>query len=190
MVKLHLGCGRDIKEGFVNIDRVKGEGVDVICNLGHEPLPFEDNTIDAVYANSFIEHLDCEETDFLLDELYRVCKPRAIIEFISPHYLAPASSRVWHKQRISEGYFNEYSANSDRMSFDAKPYFNISYKLTYMRYKPEGWPRLIPFLMIIPCNIDFKLEVVKNDEDKKSESALKGKKQSRNYGDRGKWIHR
>ncbi|HWR27651.1 MAG TPA: methyltransferase domain-containing protein [Candidatus Thermoplasmatota archaeon] len=167
MVKLHLGCGRDIKEGFVNIDHFKGEGVDVVCNLGHEKLPFDDNTIDVVYANSFIEHLDCYETDFLLDELYRVCKPEAIIEFISPHYLAPASSRVWHKQRISEGYFNEYAYDSDRMSLDSKPYFKISYKLTYMRYKPEGRPRFLPFLLILPCNIQFKLKVVKGHEGRK-----------------------
>jgi len=145
MVKLHIGCGRDIKEGFVNIDRVKGDGVDVVCNLGHQRLPFEDNTVDNVYANSFIEHLDCDETDFLLDELHRVCKSGAVIEFISPHYLAPASSRVWHKQRISEGYFNDYSADSDRRSLDAKPYFKISYKLSYMRYKPEGRPRFCRF---------------------------------------------
>lgn len=155
---------------------MNADGVDVVCHLGHERLPFDDNSVDTVFANSFIEHLDCEETDFLLDELYRVCKPGAVIEFVSPHYLAPASSRVWHKQRISEGYFNEYSADSDRRSLDAKPYFNISYKLTFMRYRPEGRPRFLPFLMIIPCDIRFTLEVVKNVEGKKEHESTTHKR--------------
>ena len=153
-MKLHLGCGRDIKEGFVNIDRTNHEGVDVVCNIGHEPLPFKDNSIDYVYANAFIEHLDTDEMAFLLDELYRVCKHGAIIEFVAPHYLSPSSCRVWHKQRISEGYFKDYDAYSNISSLDAKRYFKISYKLSYQRYR-----KWLP--VPIPCNIYFKLEVIK-----------------------------
>lgn len=158
--RLNLGCGRDVKEGFINIDKEKYEEIDILCNLGHEKLPFGDNSVDYVYAKSFIEHLDTYEMAFLLEELYRVCKHGAFIEFIVPHYLSPSSCRVFHKQRISEGYFNDYDVNKTHSSLEGKKYFKISWRMNYQRYRPKG----MPFFLILPCNIYFKLQVVKARE--------------------------
>ena len=33
MKKLNVGCGRDIREGYVNLDIVPFRGVDLICDL-------------------------------------------------------------------------------------------------------------------------------------------------------------
>ncbi|MGR5864647.1 hypothetical protein ACT7DZ_14145 [Bacillus cereus] len=47
--KLHLGCGRTILKGWINLDMMPMEGVDVIADLNQckvEPLPFEDNSVD------------------------------------------------------------------------------------------------------------------------------------------------
>jgi len=164
-LKINLGCGTDYREGFINIDKSRNVKADIYLNLGHEPLPFPDNSVEYVYANHFFEHLDTDEIDFLIKELYRVCKHGAIIDIICPHYLSPTSCAVHHKQRISENFFDVYSIEKrGKVGGDSRYFFKISYKIDYMRYKPKrsGILRILPFLAILPCNIHFRLEVVKD----------------------------
>ena len=56
-MKLHLGAGKDIKEGWVNHDLVKLEGIDITHNLNKYPWPWEDGLFDEVYANNLLEHV-------------------------------------------------------------------------------------------------------------------------------------
>lgn len=49
MTRLHLGCGRTILEGWINLAVVRLPGVDVVANLDdcqNNPLPFEESCID------------------------------------------------------------------------------------------------------------------------------------------------
>lgn len=41
MKKLNLGCGKDIKAGYVNLDIVKLDGVYVVWDVNKLPLPFK-----------------------------------------------------------------------------------------------------------------------------------------------------
>jgi len=146
-MKLHIGCGRDIKKGFINIDRIQAKGIDVVLNVGSEKFSYDDNTIDYVLANHFIEHLDTDETTFMLDELYRICKAGAIVDFSAPHFLSQTSCRPWHKQRISETYFDDYEVMEKICSLDHKFYFKVKSRTECLNGFPE--------------TIFFKLEVVK-----------------------------
>ena len=47
-VKLNIGCGRDIRKGFVNCDKRKGSGVDKIVDL-EKKLSFKSG-----YANTIL----------------------------------------------------------------------------------------------------------------------------------------
>ena len=38
-IKLHLGCGTDIRAGWVNLDCAKLPGVDIVHDLNVLPLP-------------------------------------------------------------------------------------------------------------------------------------------------------
>jgi len=51
-----LGCG-DAKRGDIGIDRVPLPGVDLVCDLGFEPIPLPDDHAEAVVAYDFLEHL-------------------------------------------------------------------------------------------------------------------------------------
>lgn len=86
MVKLDIGCGSKKKEGFVGIDRIKFDGVDVVCDVGVAPLPYEDNTVDEVHSSHFVEHLSASERIHFMNELSRVMKPGAKATIIVPHY--------------------------------------------------------------------------------------------------------
>lgn len=139
-MKLNLGCGMIHKDGYVNIDIDPGVNPDMVCDLGNEPLLFDDGSVDSVYSNHFFEHLDFSEADYLIRELYRVCKPGAVIEFCCPHYLSPVAYQHLHKQRISEQYFTGY-----------EKLFDIRSSLSYMRYH----------FLLVPCNVFFVLTVKK-----------------------------
>lgn len=40
MTKLNLGCGKDIKPDYINLDLRKVNGVDIMCSLNSFPYPF------------------------------------------------------------------------------------------------------------------------------------------------------
>ena len=85
-LKLHLGCGRTILPGWVNIDRQPGEGVDAIADFdqcSQTPLPFGDDTVTDIQAFHLIEHL-VHPLPFM-QELHRVARNGACAVFRSPY---------------------------------------------------------------------------------------------------------
>ncbi len=95
---LHLGCGRktlDVRIGdVVTLDADEKCNPDVVCVLGRDELPFPENHFDAAVAIHVLEHIGrVGETwgwFFFWEELYRVLKPGAELQFESPLW-----SSVW-----------------------------------------------------------------------------------------------
>jgi len=83
-IKLNLGCGLDIRKGWVNLDAIKTKGVDVIHNLNKYPYPFKDDTFDEIFASHIIEHLP--DTVSFIKEIWRISKPNAKIIIKTDHY--------------------------------------------------------------------------------------------------------
>ena len=75
-MKLHLGCGNEKLEGYVNCDFSKEVKPDKIINL-EKKLPFKDNSVDEIIINHTLEHIN----NFiqLMEEFYRICKNKSII---------------------------------------------------------------------------------------------------------------
>ncbi len=64
-LKLHIGCGTETLDGWVNLDIQKLPEVDVAIDI-RAGLPF--NNAQFVFAEHFLEHLDIDAAlDFLLD---------------------------------------------------------------------------------------------------------------------------
>ena len=83
-MKLNLGCGDKILEGYVNVDVVEsraGKSPDVLCDL-HALEPFEDASADEVMAIHVVEHFWRWEVVEVLREWVRVLKPggRMVLE--------------------------------------------------------------------------------------------------------------
>jgi predicted SAM-dependent methyltransferase len=71
---LHLGCGKRIKAGWVNID-LFSSSADLHLDL-REPLPFRDGSVATIYSEHFFEHLAYpKEIKRFLAECLRVLKP-------------------------------------------------------------------------------------------------------------------
>lgn len=73
-IKLNLGCGNDIKDGYINIDRYNNTGnVDMSADIGN--LPFENESVDEIYTSHVFEHIPINEIYGVVEEWKRVLKP-------------------------------------------------------------------------------------------------------------------
>lgn len=86
LVKLNVGCGTDYKDGWINIDNNSDDNIqnlDLNWDLTR-PLPFDDNTVDFIFNEHFIEHLTVEEGQRAIRDLMRVLKPGGVIRMATP----------------------------------------------------------------------------------------------------------
>jgi hypothetical protein len=84
-VKLNLGCGGKKLPGYINVDSQAAAHPDVVLNIGQDRFPWEDSSIDGVQAWHIFEHLPPAQLFHCLKEIYRVCKPGALLGVIVPH---------------------------------------------------------------------------------------------------------
>jgi predicted SAM-dependent methyltransferase len=103
-VRLHIGCGPRVLAGWLNVDllfepyenylqyygerfygpSVRGERSDFFALDVTKGLPLPDDSVDVVFHEDFIEHLDQAATVGFLAETLRVLKPGAIHRVNTP----------------------------------------------------------------------------------------------------------
>jgi len=71
-IKLNLGCGGDIKPGYVNIDIRVLPGVDYIADV--RKLGYPDGSVDEIIAKDLLEHFPFPQAQDILKEWARVLK--------------------------------------------------------------------------------------------------------------------
>jgi ubiquinone/menaquinone biosynthesis C-methylase UbiE len=83
MKKLNLGCGRDIRKNWVNLDIANLPGVDIVHDINKLPLPFKKEEFDYILCQSILEH-----TEYIpiLKDLHRILKKGGILEICVPHF--------------------------------------------------------------------------------------------------------
>lgn len=138
MIQVDLGCGnrRSIEPGvdqYIGVDkRTIGAITDKVCNIGFEPLPFDDDSIDIVTAYDFLEHVPFQvyvqkdagmETKspmvFLFNEIYRILKPLGIFYMQTPCYpdqkifQDPTHVSVWTPETLHYFTGDYYGTHTD-----------------------------------------------------------------------------
>lgn len=81
-MKLHLGCGSNVLHGWSNLDLQAFPGA-LAADLS-KPLNFEANSVNFIYSQHFIEHLDEVDGFNLLKECFRVLKTGAVMRLCCP----------------------------------------------------------------------------------------------------------
>lgn len=84
--RLHLGCGRTILKGWLNVDSFPLDGVDIVADLDHcdtKPLPIESNSVGEILASHLLEHIARPLP--LMQELYRIAIPGCRATFHTPY---------------------------------------------------------------------------------------------------------
>ncbi len=131
MVKINLGCGNKRIKGFIGVDKVKTEAVDIIHNLDKFPYPFKDNSVDEVIMDNVLEHL--QDVLKVMEELHRICKQKAIIKIYVPYAKSDgAFTDPTHKHFFTDRTFKYFSDDS-RLNFYSKARFNIK-KVKFNEY--------------------------------------------------------
>ena len=109
-LRLNLGCGRDIREGWVNIDCAPLPGVDHVVDFDGKPaLPFDDDSVTYSEGVHVIEHL--RDPLPFMEELWRVTEPGGVAVFRCPYGSTDdADEDPTHVRRMfhgSWGYFGQ-----------------------------------------------------------------------------------
>lgn len=83
--KLNVGCGRNIIDGWINLDCVNLPGIDIVFDLakcGTTQIPLNENTIEEFLLSHVLEHI--ENPLPLMEDLHRIAKPMALCTIRSP----------------------------------------------------------------------------------------------------------
>lgn len=110
MVKLHLGCGRKYKKGYINCDISPDVKPDKVIDL-EKKLPFKNNSVEEIIIEHCLEHV----FNFvgLVHEMHRVCKNRARIKIKVPFYSSWGQfNDPTHVRFFTPFTFNYFSKNS------------------------------------------------------------------------------
>lgn len=91
-MKIDLGCGKAKKPGFVGVDLIAFEGVDVVLDIGKARWPWEGGSVTEAHCSHFLEHLTAWERVHFANELDRVLAPGAACQLVVPHW---ASNRAY-----------------------------------------------------------------------------------------------
>lgn len=167
--KLNLGCGEDIRDGYINIDNVKLAGVDVVHDLDKFPYPFKDNLFYEIFTSHVLEHL----TDLLgvMRELHRITKNNGVIKIKVPYYnCSGAYQDPTHKRFFTYTTF-DYFLN------DVHYCKGLKFELLKRKLIPTRLGKLIPtqklkllmslFLGEIVSELYVELKVIKQPQEVK-----------------------
>jgi len=109
--KLHLGCRKDIKEGWINID-IFDFGQEMVRDIT-KGLPFDDDSVDEIYTCHCLEHIAGMDVYFVLEECWRVLKKGCQITIRVPHSseqeaFYPGHRSYWNEKVVSAMVFDYF----------------------------------------------------------------------------------
>jgi predicted SAM-dependent methyltransferase len=81
-VRVSIGSGRTVQDGWLGIDLRKGADV-YRCDL-RKRLPFQDGMVDALLAEHIVEHFPLDDIPAVLGEFHRVLRPGAPVRVVCP----------------------------------------------------------------------------------------------------------
>ncbi len=102
---LHLGCGPNCFDGWLNTDLDPMSNCEVIIDASRK-FPLPSNSMDMVYCEHLLEHLDWTGGIICLQECFRVLRPNGILRISTPDF-----------ERLINFYIEENSENTEYMKF-------------------------------------------------------------------------
>ena len=86
---LDLGCGNKKREGTVGVDYNTRLDGDVNHDLNTFPYPFQAGSVDKIYIDNCIEHLDSPL--HVMEEIHRILKKGGEVKVIVPYFRSPSA---------------------------------------------------------------------------------------------------
>lgn len=79
MIKLNLGCGNDVMDGYINIDLRKTHPSVVICDATNLDSIIDDGTVYEIRAVDVLEHIPYSKTVDVLKHWYDKLRPGGLL---------------------------------------------------------------------------------------------------------------
>ena len=127
-----LGCGKNKREGFIGEDQAPdGVGdIQIRLDILNDKLPFEDSSVDCLFASHIVEHIGEGKMIAFMDECYMVLKPYGLFEIIAPVYNSSDAYRhPDHKRFIHPelwGFWDPANCQEDRECYGVKAKFTLA----------------------------------------------------------------
>lgn len=106
-MKLEVGCGNKKRNGYLGMDLINLEGVDVVHNMNNVPWPFHENQFDEIVFDDVLEH--SHDILSIISEVYRIASNNCIVKISVPHF---SSDNMYtdptHKVFFSSRSFNYF----------------------------------------------------------------------------------
>jgi|SRR5579883_1442186 predicted SAM-dependent methyltransferase len=157
MLKLNLGCGSHIPNGWVNVDYAMGAWIAKLPILStinkklkiinfdwsdrifihdlRKQFPWADNSVDVIYSSHTLEHLSKSEGRHFLRECHRVLKPNGIIRIIVPDLRAIidkyTQGKIAADQVLDELYVSYESPRDGALKRRLAPFIRFPHKCMY-----------------------------------------------------------
>ncbi|MCK9272046.1 class I SAM-dependent methyltransferase [Candidatus Gracilibacteria bacterium] len=107
-MKLNMGCGMDIKDGYLNVDSINLPGVEKVYDFEIFPYPFEDSTFDEIYCSHILEHMS--DLGKVMEEFTRIGKNGCQIKIKVPFFASPnAYGDYTHKRSFNTNTFKYFT---------------------------------------------------------------------------------
>lgn len=148
IMKVNLGCGSEILEGWVNIDVRPLPGVDVVCDL-KDLSQFEDGSWDECRMSHVIEHFTEPEAISILGQVFCKLKKGGKLEVYCPDAMTIAWYYVHEELPIKEFsrllFGNQaYPEELHKLALDSERLANLVYqigfKVTSYNPRPNAYP--------------------------------------------------
>jgi predicted SAM-dependent methyltransferase len=82
--KLQIGALGNLLDGWLNSD-LDPAGLNVVYLDATRPFPLPDSSIDYIFTEHQIEHIEYEQSQFMLRECFRILKPGGRIRIATPN---------------------------------------------------------------------------------------------------------
>jgi len=112
MKKLNLCCGKDRKIGYVGVDQIPFEGVDVVSDIFAFLVTYPSGIVEEILLHHAIEHFNTSQRKTLIEECYRVLQPGGVLHVTCPDFSCAAAygdpDHKWPPMSVySFYYYNE-----------------------------------------------------------------------------------
>lgn len=135
---LDLGCGNKKRPGTVGVDFNTRLDGDICHDLNIFPYPFDEGSIDKIYIDNCLEHLDNPLK--VMEELHRILKVGGEVKVIVPYFRSPSAFHdPTHKTFYTVESFSYYDPEHPickRYDY-TKAYFNIE-KIVFHEHLNSG----------------------------------------------------
>jgi predicted SAM-dependent methyltransferase len=124
-VVVDLGCGKKKVAGAIGVDAKSLPGVDIVHDIGKDPLPFKVGSVDVIYANMILEHVP--DLLWTMGDIHRVLKPGGVLKAKVPYFNSlNAYSDPTHKNFFTEKTFLYFTR-------EAELNYYVDYKFTLVK---------------------------------------------------------